>query len=66
MDIQRLSVSERILLAQELWESVAKKVDDIPFTQDQSALLASRLQAFAADQNMGDSWEIVKRRILSA
>ena len=43
MDIQSLSVSERILLAQELWESVAEKASEIPVSANQAAALEQRL-----------------------
>lgn len=64
MNIQQMSVSERILLAQELWESVAAKADDISVTKAQTELLDSRLQALASDGNIGESWDVVKQRIL--
>jgi len=66
MDIQSLSVSERILLAQELWESVAEKASEIPVSANQAAVLEQRLQTLVSDENPGESWEIVKRRILGA
>ncbi|MFV1977375.1 MAG: addiction module protein [Candidatus Scalindua sp.] len=55
MDIQSLSTSERILLAEQLWDSVYEKSDDIELTPDQIALLDSRLSAYEADGNPGDS-----------
>jgi len=63
MDIQSLSTSERILLAEQLWNSVYEKSDDIELTPDQIALLDSRLSAYEADGNPGDSWENVRARI---
>ncbi len=64
MNIQQMSVSERILLAQELWESVVAKADDISVTKAQAELLDSRLRALASDGNAGESWDVVKQRIL--
>ncbi len=63
MDIQSLSTSERILLAEQLWDSVYEKCDDIELTPDQIALLDSRLAAYEMDGNLGNSWEIVRARI---
>lgn len=65
MDIQSLSTSERILLAEQLWDSVLEKSDEISITADQKALLESRLEAYRADGDPGDSWENVKARIQS-
>lgn len=64
MDIQNLSISERILLAQELWDSVADQANEIPVSQQQAAILEQRLDALASDGNQGDTWQAVKSRIL--
>ncbi|MBT4862805.1 MAG: hypothetical protein HON46_18570, partial [Gammaproteobacteria bacterium] len=39
MDIQSLSTPERILLAEELWDSVRTKSDEIEVTPEQIELL---------------------------
>lgn len=64
MDIQDLSISERILLAQALWDSVAEQVNETPVTPQQAAILEQRLNAMASDGNQGDAWQVVKSRIL--
>ena len=64
MDIQNLSISERILLAQELWDSVADQANEIPVSQQQAAILEQHLDALASDGNQGDTWQAVKSRIL--
>lgn len=66
MDIQNLSASERILLAQKLWDSVHDSVNDIPVTPEQQAVLDQRLAALARDADLGDDWKDVRRRITSA
>lgn len=63
MNIQSLSMAERILLAEELWESVRSNSDEIEVTAEQIELLESRLTALDADGELGDSWENVKERI---
>ena len=63
MDIHSLSTPERILLAEELWESVRTKSDEIEVTPEQIELLESRLTALASDGNFGDTWENVKKRV---
>ena len=65
MDIQSLSASERILLAEKLWESVRLKSDEVELTPEQMEILGARLSALEADGELGDSWEAVKDRILS-
>ena len=63
MDIQSLSTPERILLAEQLWDSVREKSDEIEVTPDQIKLLESRLVALESDGDLGDSWENVKARV---
>ena len=65
MNIQSLSIPERILLAEELWDIVRTKSDEIEVTPDQIALLESRLTALASDGDFGDSWENVKKRVIA-
>ncbi|MGL5985856.1 MAG: addiction module protein [Burkholderiales bacterium] len=64
MDIQDLSVNERILLAQELWDSVAEQANEMPVSPQQAAILEQRLNALASDGNQGEAWQAVKSRIL--
>ena len=63
MDIQSLSTPERILLAEQLWDSVRDKSDEIEITHEQVRLLESRISALEVDGDIGDSWENVKARI---
>lgn len=63
MDIQSLSTPERILLAEELWESVRLKSDEIELSPEQIELLESRLSALDSDGELGDSWDKVKARV---
>ena len=64
MDIQSLSNSERILLAEQLWDSVRANSDKLELTPEQTEFLESRLAALEEDGDLGDSWENVKDRIL--
>jgi putative addiction module component (TIGR02574 family) len=62
-DIQELSQSERILLAEKLWDSVADNQDSLEVTTSQKKLLAERLAAFKESPNEGSSWEEVKNEM---
>jgi putative addiction module component (TIGR02574 family) len=64
MNIQELSTSERILLAEQLWDSVRTQADEIELTADQLQLLEDRLAALEADGELGDSWQEVKTRVM--
>lgn len=64
MNIQDLSASEKILLAEELWESVRVEADVSPLGDEQKAELDRRLEAYELDPHQGDSWDMVKARLL--
>lgn len=65
MEIQSLTVSERILLAEALWDSIVAEQADIELTDAQKEELDRRLAAFEIDQDEGSSWSSVKARVLS-
>lgn len=62
-DIQELSQSERILLAEELWDSIAENQNSIEVTDSQKKILEERLAAYKASPNKGSSWEEVKNEM---
>ncbi len=66
MDIQSLSTPERILLAEQLWDSVREKSDEIEVTPEQIKLLESRLVALESDGDLGDTWENAKERAVNS
>jgi putative addiction module component (TIGR02574 family) len=65
MKIQELSVSERIVLAEMLWDSVKEERVLIELPEKQKIELDKRLQLFLDDQDVGASWDDVKSRIIA-
>lgn len=65
MEIHDLSASEKILLAEELWDSAIKDESDIALTNKQKLELEKRLMAYENDRDVGSSWLNVKSRIIS-
>ena len=63
LDISRLSVAERIQLAEDLWDSVAAETGGLPLTEAQAVELDHRLAQLAHSPDAGDSWEVVRGRI---
>ena len=63
LDISRLSVAERIQLAEDLWDSVAAETGELPLTEAQAAELDRRLADFERDPQAGASWQEVRARI---
>ena len=65
MEIQELTVSERIMLAEKLRNSVLHEESEIQLTKNQEIELENRLNTLLADQDLGFSWSDVKARIIS-
>jgi len=63
MNLQELTNSEKILLAEDLWDSAASNEQLFPITDEQKKILDKRLEKYSVDQISGDSWLKVKNRI---
>ena len=63
IDIQELSQSERILLEEQLWDSITDDQDTLEVTDAQMKILQQRLAAYKASPNEGTSWEQVKKEM---
>ena len=63
IDISKLSVAERIQLAEDLWDSIAADTADVPLTDAQRAELDRRLADLERDPVAGESWDVVRARL---
>jgi putative addiction module component (TIGR02574 family) len=63
LGLDRLSLAERILLVEELWDSIAAEVEALDVPQSHKDELDRRLAAYDADPHAGASWEEVKARL---
>ena len=62
-DFSKLSVAERIQLAEDLWDSIPPEGADIPLTEAQKAELDRRLDDLERDPDAGEPWEVVRARL---
>ena len=62
-DILRLSVPERIQLAEDIWDSIAEVPEAISLSDDERAELDHRLDAYHKNPTAGSPWEAVRRKI---
>jgi putative addiction module component (TIGR02574 family) len=62
-EIKALSIPQRILVVEEIWDSIAAEQDHVPLTSAQREELDRRLLASESDPTEGSSWEEVKSRI---
>ena len=63
LGIDQLSVAQRILLVEEIWDSIAAEEAEIPLTEAQRQDLERRVAAYEANPKAGSSWEEVKARL---
>ena len=55
-----LSIAERLVLVQGIWDSIAAEQDDQVLSESQSAELDSRMTDRLASPEDGKSWEHIK------
>ena len=63
LGIDQLTVAQRILLAEEIWDSIPDETDTLPLSEAQKQDLQRRLAAYETDPKGGSSWEEVKARL---
>lgn len=64
-NILRLNVSERIQLAEDVWDSIVSLPEAVPLTDKQKKELDRRLSAYHENPSLGSPWKEIKKRILS-
>lgn len=65
LGIDRLSVDDRIALAQEIWDSIADEVARAPLTEAQRHEIDRRLAAHRANPQAAIPWEQVEAEALA-
>jgi putative addiction module component (TIGR02574 family) len=65
-DLLHLSVAERIQLAEDLWDSVAAHPEQVATSEEQLAELERRLTELDENPEAGESWDVLKARILDS
>jgi putative addiction module component (TIGR02574 family) len=65
LGIDQLSVDDRILLLEEIWDSIAADPESVPVTDAQKQDLQARLDAYQGNPKAGSPWEEVKARLRS-
>ncbi|MGB6064089.1 MAG: addiction module protein [Desulfomonilaceae bacterium] len=65
-EIKKLSVAERIMIVEEIWDSIAADQESLEVTEAQRHELDRRLDAYHASPEGGSSWDEVKQRVAAA
>jgi putative addiction module component (TIGR02574 family) len=63
VEINQLSIAERIQLAEDLWDSILDRQDEVPLDRSQQQELDRRLERHRQDPNSGSTWEAIKQRL---
>ena len=62
-EILRLSVAERILLVEDIWDSIAESPDELQLTAAQSRELDARLDDYHRNPEGGTPWQDVLEKL---
>ena len=64
-DVENLTIAERIMLVEQIWDSIVAEQESLKVTKAQQDELDRRLEAYQASPNPGANWEDVKARLQS-
>ena len=64
-DFLSLSVPERIILVEDIWDSVSEVPDAVVLTEEQKSELDRRLDAYHKNPSEGSPWSDLRARIRS-
>lgn len=64
-DTMKLSISERIQLVEDIWDTIALESDSVALTENDKKIIDERLEAYHKNPHLGSSWEEVYKRIIS-
>ncbi|MCL1471804.1 addiction module protein [Argonema antarcticum] len=62
-EILQLSISERLILIGEIWDTITPESDAVGLTEAQKQELDSRLRSYRQNPVNGSTWDEVKQRI---
>ena len=62
-EIKMLDISERIILVEEIWDSIAKEQDNVGLTEYEKSVLDERLASLENNPDTLMSWDEMKDKI---
>jgi putative addiction module component (TIGR02574 family) len=62
-EIKKLSVAERILLVEEIWDSIAAEQEILLLTDGQREELDRRIASYNESPKKGATWDEIKKRL---
>lgn len=64
-EIKKLSVAERILIAEQIWDDIAAEQESVIISKSQKDELDIRLKDFKKSPEKGRSWSEIKNRLIT-
>jgi len=64
-EAKKLSVAERIVLVEEIWDSIAEDNGCFELSESQKEEIDRRLASFQANPSQGRSWDEIKAEFLN-
>ena len=65
-EIKLLSVSERILIVEEIWDSIMAQGQYPDLTKEQERILNERIDSYHANPSQGRTWDEIKAEFWNA
>ena len=62
--IEKLNKSEKLLLVEALWDSIASEPEDVPLPEHHKSVLDERLKTLDEDTEKGISWNEFRKNYL--
>lgn len=59
-EINKLSLAEKILIVEEIWDNIFKDNEYLPLTEPQAAELNRRIDSYHANPQQGRTWDEIK------
>lgn len=63
--IKKMSIPERILIIEEIWDSIVESEEELPISKEHKSIIKERLEDYYKNPNEGKSWEEIRKNILS-
>lgn len=62
-EILQLSVAERVLIVEEIWDSITSNPEELTLSESEKLELDKRLENYEKNPNEGISWETLKKNL---
>jgi putative addiction module component (TIGR02574 family) len=63
-DTLNLSLPERIMLVEDIWDSIAAEAESLEITEEEKRIIVERLEAYHRDPKAVSPWKEVYERIV--